>query len=160
MTQSKEDIIEVFTDGACSGNPGPGGWASIIRIKGKTHELTGGESQTTNNRMELMAAIKALEFFDTSTHLHLYTDSLYLKDGITQWIIKWKENGWKTSNKKPVKNAELWQELDTLCQKHQIEWHWVKAHNGHQENERADFLARNAIVTQVMQTTLKDQANS
>jgi ribonuclease HI len=134
--------VEVFTDGACSGNPGPGGWGAILRFKGKTKELSGGEAQTTNNRMELMAAIEALNALKEPVAVDLYTDSNYVREGIGGWIEGWKKNGWKTSAKKPVKNAELWQALDEARRRHKVTWHWVKGHAGHPENERADELAR------------------
>ncbi|WP_085784680.1 ribonuclease HI [Candidatus Nucleicultrix amoebiphila] len=157
MSNSLE-TIEIFTDGACSGNPGPGGWGVIIRRPDGEEEYAGGEAETTNNRMELMAAIKAFEILGTSPfHLVFHTDSKYLKDGITQWLPKWKENGWKTYNNKPVKNIDLWQRLDELSAPHKVEWHWVKGHNEHPENERADVLAKNAIVTEVMKATMAKQ---
>ena len=133
--------VEIFTDGACKGNPGPGGWGAILRSKGKERELSGGETPTTNNRMELMAAIEALKALKKPCHVQLYTDSNYVRDGITKWIHGWRRNGWKTSDKKPVKNAELWQALLDASAAHRIDWHWVKGHAGHPENERADALA-------------------
>ena len=133
--------VEIFTDGACKGNPGPGGWGAILRSKGKERELSGGESPTTNNRMELMAAIEALKALKKPCRVQLWTDSNYVRDGITKWIHGWRRNGWKTADKKPVKNAELWQALLEACDPHRIEWHWVKGHAGHPENERADALA-------------------
>jgi len=133
--------VEIFTDGACKGNPGPGGWGAILRSNGKERELSGGESPTTNNRMELMAAIEALNALKKPCHVQLWTDSNYVRDGITKWIHGWRKNGWKTAAKKPVKNAELWQALLDASQPHQIKWHWVKGHDGHPENERADALA-------------------
>lgn len=136
-------IIEVFTDGACSGNPGPGGWGVILRYKGTEKELSGGEPETTNNRMELTAVIEALKALKRECDVVIHTDSRYVMDGVQQWLPNWKQNGWKTSNKKsPVKNVDLWQELDALLQKHNIRWIWVKGHNGHEENERVDKLAR------------------
>ncbi|MCW8835049.1 MAG: ribonuclease HI [Rhodospirillales bacterium] len=140
-----EGIVEIFTDGACSGNPGPGGWGAILRWRGTEKELSGGEAETTNNRMELMAAIKALEAMKRGVSVALYTDSTYVRDGITKWIHNWKKNGWKTAGKKPVKNADLWQRLEAALGDHSVEWHWVKGHAGHPENERADELARNAM---------------
>jgi ribonuclease HI len=139
--------VEIFTDGACSGNPGPGGWGAILRLRGGANdghvkELSGGEALTTNNRMELMAAISALNALKEPVAIDLYTDSNYVRDGINGWIEGWKRNGWKTSAKKPVKNAELWQALDEARRKHKVTWHWVKGHAGHPENERADELAR------------------
>ena len=134
--------VEIFTDGACSGNPGAGGWGAILRYKTEEKELSGGELETTNNRMELMAVIKALSALKTSCNISLYTDSQYVMKGITEWMSSWKSNGWKTSNKKqPVKNIDLWQQLDELAKKHEIRWIWVKGHNGHPENERCDALA-------------------
>jgi ribonuclease HI len=140
-----EEIVEIFTDGACSGNPGPGGWGAVLRYKGTEKELWGGESDTTNNRMELMAAIEALEALKRPSRVWLFTDSQYLRDGITRWIHGWKKNGWKTSDRKPVKNIELWKRLENAIGHHEVEWHWVRGHSGHPENERADALARKAI---------------
>ena len=133
--------VEIFTDGACKGNPGPGGWGAILRSNGKERELSGGESPTTNNRMELMAAIEALNALKRPCRVQLYTDSVYVRDGITKWIHGWRRNGWRTADKKPVKNAELWQALLDATAAHRIDWHWVKGHAGHPENERADALA-------------------
>ena len=137
-----EPRIDIFTDGACLGNPGPGGWGAILIWKSHEKELAGGEADTTNNRMELLAAIKALEAVRTPHPINLTSDSTYLRDGITKWIHKWRENGWKTANKKPVLNQDLWQELDALTQQYDIAWHWVKGHSGHPLNERCDALAR------------------
>jgi len=137
-----EATVEVWTDGACSGNPGPGGWGAILTYNGVEKELSGGEAQTTNNRMELMAAIAALEALKRPCTVALHTDSQYLRQGITGWIHGWKKNGWKTADKKPVKNAELWQRLETALGRHKIEWKWVKGHAGDEMNERADALAR------------------
>jgi ribonuclease HI len=134
--------VEIFTDGACSGNPGPGGWGAILRYNGKVRELHGGEQLTTNNRMELMAAISALNALKEPVRVDLYTDSNYVRDGIKGWIEGWKRNGWKTAARQPVKNAELWQALDEARKRHDVHWHWVKGHAGHPENERADELAR------------------
>ena len=134
--------VEIFTDGACSGNPGPGGWGAILRFNGKTKELSGGEPVTTNNRMELMAAISALNALKEPCEVLLHTDSKYVMDGISGWIHGWKRNGWKTADRKPVKNSELWQALDEANRRHKVKWHWVKGHAGHAENERADELAR------------------
>jgi len=134
--------IVIYTDGACSGNPGPGGWGAILIYGDKRKELSGGEPETTNNRMELMAAIKALEALKRRMAVELHTDSSYLKDGISKWILGWKRNGWKTAAKKPVKNEELWRRLDELRDQHDVDWRWVKGHAGHPENERADELAR------------------
>ena len=136
------DTVEVWTDGACSGNPGPGGWGAILSYKGKEKELSGGEAQTTNNRMELMGAIAALESLTRPCTVALHTDSQYLRQGITAWIHGWKKNGWKTADKKPVKNEELWKRLDAALKQHKIEWKWVKGHAGDEMNERADALAR------------------
>ena len=136
--------VSIWTDGACLGNPGPGGWGVLMRWNDHQRELSGGESQTTNNRMELMAAIMALEALNKPCEVHLVTDSKYVRDGITQWLPKWRLNGWRTSNKKPVKNADLWQRLDEAAMRHAIEWGWVKGHSGHPENERVDDLARAA----------------
>lgn len=137
------DAVEVFTDGACLGNPGPGGWAAVLRCcDGATRELYGGEAETTNNRMELLAAISALRALETSSEVKLYTDSAYLQKGITDWIRVWKQNGWKTANKRQVKNLDLWLQLDSLCGHHRITWCWLKGHAGHEYNERADLLAR------------------
>lgn len=139
------EVVEVFTDGACRGNPGPGGWGAILRCKGKEKELFGGEAETTNNRMELMAAIMALESLNRSCQVQLTTDSKYVLQGITEWIIGWKKRGWKNSAKQPVKNVDLWQRLDEANARHQVEWHWIKGHSGHEENERADALANRGI---------------
>ncbi|KUL96938.1 ribonuclease H [Bosea sp. WAO] len=136
------DVVEVWTDGACSGNPGPGGWGAILSYKGKERELSGGEPLTTNNRMELMGAISALETLTRPCTVALHTDSQYLRQGITAWIHGWKKNGWKTADKKPVKNEELWKRLDAALKQHKIEWKWVKGHAGDEMNERADALAR------------------
>ena len=139
------ETVDIYTDGACSGNPGPGGWGAILRWKGTDKELSGSEPETTNNRMELMAAIKALEALKRGVRVRLHTDSTYVKDGTTKWIHGWKRNGWKTAAKKPVKNQDLWQRLDEALARHDVAWHWVKGHSGHPENERADELARLAI---------------
>jgi len=137
--------VTIFTDGACSGNPGPGGWGAILVSGRHRKELNGGEAETTNNRMELMAAIAALEALRRPSNVELWTDSNYLKDGISKWIHGWKTNGWRTADRKPVKNVELWQRLDAARQAHQITWRWVKGHAGHAENERADELAREGM---------------
>ena len=137
--------VDIFTDGACSGNPGPGGWGAILRYSGVEKELSGGAPETTNNRMEMMAAIAALEALTRPSRVRLYTDSTYVKDGITKWIHAWKARGWKTASKKPVKNQDLWQRLEAALGGHEVEWFWVKGHSGHPENERADELARAAI---------------
>jgi ribonuclease HI len=140
-----KERVQIFTDGACSGNPGPGGWGVVLRWKGVEKEMSGGERETTNNRMEMMAAIKALESLKRTVPVDLYTDSTYVRDGITKWLPGWKSNGWKTAAKKPVKNQDLWQRLEVAMQDHDIAWHWVKGHAGHPENERADALARTGI---------------
>ncbi len=152
---AESDLIEIYTDGACSGNPGPGGWAALLKHKDAQKEISGFESHTTNNRMELKAAIEGLRLLKNPTHIKLYTDSTYLKDGMSQWIHGWKKNRWITANKTPVKNMDLWQELDVLATQHKVEWFWVKAHDGHVENERVDLLARNAIVQAIMQEEIK-----
>jgi len=137
--------IDIFTDGACSGNPGPGGWGAILRTGAHEKEISGGEVATTNNRMELTAVIRALEALKRASTVTIHTDSRYVMDGVMQWMPKWKKNGWKTADKKPVKNEDLWHELDEQCARHVIHWRWVKGHSGHTENERADALARGAI---------------
>lgn len=137
--------VEIYTDGACSGNPGPGGWGAVLRWKGVEKELSGGARETTNNRMEMTAAIMALESLKRAVPVDLYTDSTYLRDGITKWLPAWKANGWKTAAKKPVKNQDLWQRLEAAMRDHDVEWHWIKGHAGHPENERADELARAGI---------------
>ena len=139
------DTVDIFTDGACSGNPGPGGWAAILRWRGTEKELSGYAPDTTNNRMEMMAAIQGVEALKHGVQARLYTDSTYVRDGITRWIERWKQNGWRTAAKKPVKNEDLWRRLDTALEGHQVEWHWVKGHSGHVENERCDQLARDRI---------------
>jgi ribonuclease HI len=139
---SEQKPVVIYTDGACSGNPGPGGWGAILTYGDSCKEISGGEAQTTNNRMELMAAISALDALKKPSRVELHTDSQYVMKGITQWIHGWKKNGWKTADKKPVKNAELWQRLDEARRVHDIDWRWVKGHAGHAENERADELAR------------------
>ena len=140
----KPDVV-IYTDGACSGNPGPGGWGAILMSGHHRKELSGGEANTTNNRMELFAAIAALEQLKGPSRVDLHTDSAYLRNGITQWIHGWKRNGWRTADRKPVKNAEFWQRLDEATRRHEISWHWVKGHSGHPENERADELAREGM---------------
>ncbi len=137
--------VDIFTDGACSGNPGPGGWGAILRANGKEKEISGGEAATTNNRMEIMAVIKALQSLTKPAAVTIHTDSRYVMDGATIWIKKWKANGWKTSDKKPVKNADLWLALEEAAAPHQLSWRWVKGHSDHVENARADALARAAI---------------
>jgi len=140
-----KDRVQIYTDGACSGNPGPGGWGALLRWKGTDKEMSGGERETTNNRMEMMAAISALESLKRTVPVDLYTDSTYVRDGITKWLPGWKSNGWKTAAKKPVKNQDLWLRLEAAMRDHDIKWHWVKGHAGHPENERADELARSGI---------------
>ena len=137
--------VEIFTDGACSGNPGPGGWGAVLRFGAVEKELSGGEPATTNNRMELMAAIAGLEALKRPCRVRLYTDSMYLRDGITRWLPAWKARDWRTADKKPVKNVDLWQRLELAAAVHDVEWIWVRGHAGHPENERADLLARTAI---------------
>jgi ribonuclease HI len=139
--------INIWTDGACSGNPGPGGWGALIKYNNSVKELSGPEKNTTNNRMEMVAVIKALQFISTQSDINLFTDSKYVKDGITKWIHGWKKNNWQNSQKKEVKNKDLWVELDILSQKHNIKWIWVKGHSGNTENEIADKLATEAIET-------------
>ncbi len=139
-----DDVI-IFTDGACSGNPGPGGWGAILTARGKERELCGGERHTTNNRMEMMAAIRALEALTRPCKVELHTDSQYLRQGITEWLAGWKARGWKTADKKPVKNEDLWRELDGARARHEVSWRWVKGHAGHPMNERADALARKGL---------------
>ena len=147
MTETNDaaDVVEIFTDGACSGNPGPGGWGAILRINGTEKELFGGELETTNNRMEMMAVIEALAALKRPVATVVYTDSQYVQKGISEWIHGWKRRGWKTADKKPVKNEDLWRRLDTLAAGHRVTWQWVKGHAGHPENERADALARRGI---------------
>jgi ribonuclease HI len=139
-------LVEIFTDGACRGNPGPGGWAVILRYRGVEKELTGYDPDTTNNRMEMMAAIAGLEALKRPCRVRLYSDSQYLRDGITKWIDGWKRRGWRTADKQPVKNIDLWQRLDIAAARHVVGWEWVRGHAGHPENERADALARASIV--------------
>lgn len=142
---STGEIVRVYGDGACKGNPGPGGWGALLKWNGHERELFGGEANTTNNRMELMAVIKALESLSRACKVEVFTDSQYVQKGISEWIIGWKRRGWKTADKKPVKNAELWRRLDELAGRHQVSWHWVKGHAGHPENERADQLANHGV---------------
>lgn len=137
--------VEIFTDGACSGNPGPGGWGAILRYGSRERELSGGEAETTNNRMELTAAIEALNALKQPCRIDLYTDSSYVRDGIKKWIVNWKKAGWNTAARKPVKNVDLWQALDEARARHDVRWHWIRGHAGHPENERADELARLAM---------------
>jgi len=143
--EASPKIVEIFTDGACSGNPGPGGWGAVLRYGAIEKEMNGGEPRTTNNRMELMAAIRAIEAVKRPCKIHLHTDSEYLRQGITTWIHSWKARNWRTADKKPVKNVDLWQRLEAAIETHDVQWHWVKGHSGHVENERADELARLAI---------------
>lgn len=138
-------IVDIFTDGACKGNPGIGGWGALLKYNGRVQELFGGEKQTTNNRMELLATIRALEALNQPCKIRLHTDSQYVQKGISEWIHAWKIRGWRTASKKPVKNADLWQQLDNLSQQHQIEWIWVRGHAGHEGNERADELANRGV---------------
>jgi ribonuclease HI len=140
-----EQIVEIYTDGACKGNPGIGGWGALLRMAGKERELCGGERHTTNNRMELMGAISALAALKRPCRVRLHTDSKYVQQGISEWVVNWKKRGWKTADKKPVKNEDLWRRLDELAAQHQIEWLWVKGHAGHDGNERADQLANRGI---------------
>ncbi|MFC1685087.1 ribonuclease HI [Pseudomonadota bacterium] len=139
------NVVEIYSDGACKGNPGPGGWGAVLRYNGVEKHLYGGEAGTTNNRMELMAVIKALESLKRNCRVHITTDSQYVKNGITEWIVNWKRRGWKTAAKKPVKNQDLWQLLDAAVSEHEVEWAWVKGHSGHPENELADELANRGI---------------
>lgn len=137
--------VEIHTDGACRGNPGPGGWGAVLRGVGREKEIWGGDSATTNNRMELTAAIRALESLRKPCRVQAYTDSQYLRRGITVWLHDWKRRGWKTSDRKPVKNADLWRRLDEVVARHQVQWHWIKGHAGHPDNERADRLANRGL---------------
>jgi len=139
------EIVELFTDGACKGNPGPGGWGSLLRFRGTEKELFGGDPDTTNNRMELTAVIKGLEALTRSCEVRVVTDSQYVKQGVTQWMARWRRNGWRTADKKPVKNRDLWEALDAQIGRHQVQWQWVKGHAGHPENERADRLANKGV---------------
>ncbi len=145
MSTTKRKVVHVWTDGACRGNPGPGGWGAVLRYNGHEKQLHGGEPETTNNRMELTAAIRALEALREPCVVHLTTDSQYLRQGITQWLPQWKRRGWKTADRRPVKNRDLWERLDELAQQHEIHWHWVRGHSGHAENELADRLANRGI---------------
>ena len=138
-------MVRIYTDGACKGNPGPGGWGAILQMDGKEKELFGGEPQTTNNRMELMAVIRALETLKPPCEVAVYTDSQYVQKGISEWLHDWKRRGWRTAGKKPVKNVDLWRELDRLAGMHRVAWHWVRGHAGHPENERADALANRGV---------------
>lgn len=142
---AEQAAVEIFTDGACRGNPGPGGWGALLRYQGKERTLKGAQAQTTNNRMELMAAIAALEALKRPCRVELTTDSVYVRSGITEWLPNWKRRGWRTADNKPVKNQDLWERLDAAMQSHDVRWHWVKGHSGHPENELADRLANEAI---------------
>jgi ribonuclease HI len=145
MTRARtRETVEVFTDGACLGNPGPGGWAALLRYGAREKELSGGERDTTNNRMELMAAIAGIEALKRACSVAVTTDSQYVRRGVEEWMPRWKANGWKTSDRKPVKNRDLWERLDAALASHEVRWHWVKGHAGHAENERVDALARDA----------------
>jgi len=141
----KPEIVQIFTDGACSGNPGPGGWGAILRFRGVEKELSGGEADTTNNRMEMMAVIAGLSALTRPCTVEVYTDSQYVQKGISEWVKGWKARGWKTADRKPVKNEDLWKRLDEIAATHRVSWHWVKGHAGHAENERADALAREGL---------------
>jgi ribonuclease HI len=145
--EGAHSAVTIHTDGACKGNPGPGGWGALLVFRDREKELCGGEPTTTNNRMELTAVIRALESLKRECAVAIYTDSQYVKNGIQTWIHAWKKNGWKTADRKPVKNAELWRELDALAAKHTVEWHWVKGHNGHPGNDRADALANRGVTS-------------
>ncbi len=147
MASTKGGRVTIYTDGACSGNPGPGGWGALLIFGGKRKEISGGAAETTNNRMELTAAIEALNALTRPCQVDLFTDSSYVKDGITKWIERWKKNGWRTANKKPVKNEELWQALDGALGRHEVTWHWVKGHAGDPGNEKADELARHGMAS-------------
>jgi ribonuclease HI len=142
---SASSAVRIYADGACRGNPGPGGWGAILVTGGKEKELFGGVSQTTNNRMELTAVVRALEALEHSSTVEVYTDSQYVQKGISEWLPDWKRRGWRTADKKPVKNVDLWQELERVAGKHRVSWHWVRGHAGHPENERADELANRGV---------------
>ena len=144
-----EAVVEIYADGACKGNPGPGGWGVLLRIGGREQEMCGGEAQTTNNRMELMAVIEGLLALARHSKVRVYTDSQYVQKGISEWIHSWKRRGWRTADKKPVKNEDLWRRLDEVARMHDVEWHWVRGHAGHPENERADALANKGIPQEV-----------
>ena len=145
MSGAADEVVEIYTDGACSGNPGPGGWGAILRANGKEKEIFGGERETTNNRMEMTAVIEALRALKRPVFARVHTDSQYVQKGISEWIYGWKRRGWKTADKKPVKNEDLWRTLDDLAARHRVEWVWVRGHAGHPENERADALARRGV---------------
>ena len=142
-----DDSFEIYTDGACKGNPGPGGWGALLRCRGQEKELFGGERQTTNNRMELTAVIRGLQALTRPSRVEVHTDSQYVQKGISEWIKGWKARGWLTADRKPVKNADLWRELDALAATHEVRWHWVRGHAGHPENERADVLANRGVAS-------------
>lgn len=146
MSLHPDDRVDIYTDGACSGNPGPGGWGALLIYDGAEKQLCGGAADTTNNRMEMMAAIEALKALKRPCQVHLHTDSVYLRDGVTKWVHGWKRNGWRTADKKPVKNQDLWLQLLSLTEEQKVTWHWVKGHSGHKENERADGLANQGMV--------------
>lgn len=139
------DLVEIYTDGACKGNPGPGGWGALLRYRTREKELCGGEAETTNNRMELTAVIHALEALERPSRARVTTDSQYVKQGVTAWMARWKRNGWRTADRKPVKNRDLWERLDRALARHELQWQWVRGHTGHPENERADRLANRGI---------------
>jgi ribonuclease HI len=141
------ELVEIYTDGACKGNPGPGGWGALLRSGRHERELFGGEPDTTNNRMELTAVIRALEALRRPSRVALFTDSEYVRKGVTEWLHAWKRRGWKTADRKPVKNAALWRQLDELAGRHRVEWHWVKGHSGHVDNDRADALANRGVAS-------------
>ena len=151
--------VEIYTDGACRGNPGPGGWGVLLRTRGQERELCGGEIMTTNNRMELLAAIKGLQALTRPCTIAVYTDSEYLRRGIGEWLPKWKASGWRTSARKPVKNEDLWRRLEEAVARHQIEWHWVKGHSGHADNERADALANRGLDDILAGSSLREQSS-
>lgn len=155
-----EEAVEIFTDGACKGNPGVGGWGALLQLNGKERELCGGEPLTTNNRMELMAAIRGLEALKRPCRVILHTDSKYVQQGISEWVHNWKKRGWKTADKKPVKNEDLWRELDALASKHHVQWVWIKGHAGHDGNERADQLANKGCAEVAAMIAQQSQNNS
>jgi ribonuclease HI len=144
-SMSDPEVVRIYADGACKGNPGPGGWGVVLQADGNERELFGGEALTTNNRMELTAVIRALEALEGSYQVEVYTDSQYVQKGISEWLPDWKRRGWRTADKKPVKNADLWRELEQLAGVHRVKWHWVRGHAGHAENERADELANRGV---------------
>lgn len=154
-SMSELPSVHLFTDGACSGNPGPGGWGALLRCGKTERELSGFEAETTNNRMELLAVIRGVEALNRPAHLTIHTDSRYVKDGMTQWVLRWQKNGWRTASREPVKNKDLWQRLMEVLEPHHVSWKWVKGHNGHPENERADCLAREAIQGMIQKRPLR-----